>query len=126
MTSGRLAVVAAMFGALASTADAADVKRGKRVFNKCKACHTLVADKHRIGPSLVGIFGRAAGTMPKYRYSKAMKKAGVEGLIWTPEIMKEYLAKPRAYIRGTKMTFAGVKKERDRDDLIAFLIEATK
>ena len=64
--------------------------------------------------------------MPKYRYSKAMKKAGVEGLIWTPEIMKEYLAKPRAYIRGTKMTFAGVKKERDRDDLIAFLIEATK
>ena len=126
MGSGRLALIAAIIGAMTSTAGAGDVKRGKRVFNKCKACHTLVANKHRIGPSLVGIFGRTAGTMPKYRYSKAMKKAGVDGLVWTPGIMKEYLAKPRTYIKGTKMTFVGLKKERDRDDLIAFLREATK
>ena len=57
------------------SASAADAKKGKRVFNKCKACHTLVANKHRIGPSLAGIFGRKAGTVAKYKYSKAMKKA---------------------------------------------------
>jgi cytochrome c2 len=107
-------------------ANAADVQKGKRVFNKCKACHTLVADKHRIGPSLAGVFGRKAGTATKYKYSKAMKKAGGGGLVWTEETMAAYLVKPRAFIKGTKMTFAGLKKPTDITNLMGFLKEATK
>jgi len=107
-------------------ANAGDAAKGKKVFNKCKACHTLAEGKHRIGPSLAGIFGRTAGTTPKYKFSKAMKKAGAGGLVWTPETMSEYLKKPRTYIKGTKMTFAGLKKQSDKDNLMAFLKEATK
>ena len=107
-------------------ANAADVKKGKRVFNKCKACHTLVENKHRIGPSLHGIFGRTAGTSPKYKYSKAMKKAGENGIVWDEKTLAEYLTKPRTYIKGTKMAFAGIKKKSDMDNLMAFLKEATK
>lgn len=107
-------------------ANAADIKKGKKVFNKCKACHTLVADKHRIGPSLAGVFGRKAGAAGKYRYSKAMKKAGAGGLVWTEKTLAAYLVKPRAYIKGTKMTFAGIKKPKDMANLMAFLKEATK
>ena len=107
-------------------ANAADVAKGKKVFNKCKACHTLVAGKHRIGPSLAGIFGRKAGTAEKYKFSKAMKKAGDGGLVWDEKTMAEYLIKPRTYIKGTKMTFAGLKKASDIENLMAFLKEATK
>jgi cytochrome c2 len=107
-------------------ANAADIKKGKKVFNKCKACHTLVADKHRIGPSLAGVFGRKAGTASKYKFSKAMKKAGAGGLVWTEETLAAYLVKPRAYVKGTKMTFAGIKKPKDMANLTAFLKEATK
>lgn len=107
-------------------ANAADVSKGKRVFNKCKACHTLVAGKHRIGPSLAGVFGRKAGTVEKYKYSKAMKKAGNGGLVWSEKTLSEYLIKPRTFIKGTKMTFAGLKKKSDIDNLMAFLKEATK
>ena len=107
-------------------ASATDVKKGKRVFNKCKACHTLVENKHRIGPSLHGIFGRTAGTAPKYKYSKAIKKAGVQGIAWDEKTLRKYLLKPRAYMKGTKMAFAGIKKKTDMDNLMAFLKEATK
>lgn len=107
-------------------ANAADMAKGKKVFNKCKACHTLVAGKHRIGPSLAGVFGRTAGTAQKYKFSKAMKKAGKGGLAWDEKTMSEYLVKPRKFIKGTKMTFAGLKKQKDRDNLMAFLKEATK
>jgi cytochrome c2 len=107
-------------------ANAADAGKGKRVFNKCKSCHTLVAGKHRIGPSLAGIFGRKAGGASKYKYSKAMKKAGAGGLVWDEKTMAEYLPKPRKFVKGTKMTFAGLKKKSDIDNLMAFLKEATK
>ncbi|MFT5487674.1 MAG: cytochrome c2 [Paracoccaceae bacterium] len=107
-------------------ASAADMAKGKKVFNKCKACHTLVAGKHRIGPSLAGVFGRTAGTAKKYKFSKAMKKAGKGGLAWDVKTMSAYLVKPRKYVKGTKMTFAGLKKQKDIDNLMAFLKEATK
>ena len=107
-------------------ANSADIKKGKRVFNKCKACHSLVENKNRIGPSLHGIFGRTAGTTPKYKFSKAMKKAGAGGLVWNEETLAKYLVKPRAFVKGTKMVFAGIKKTRDMENLIAFLKEASK
>ena len=107
-------------------AHAGDAAKGKKVFNKCKACHTVVAGKHRIGPSLAGVFGRTAGTAAKYKYSKAMEKAGAGGLVWSAETLSEYLVKPRTFIKGTKMTFAGLKKKSQIDDLMTFLEEATK
>ena len=107
-------------------ANAGDAAKGKKVFNKCKACHTVVAGKHRIGPSLAGVFGRTAGTAQKYKFSKAMKKAGKGGLVWDVKTMSEYLVKPRTYIKGTKMTFAGLKKKSQIDNLMTFLEEATK
>ena len=109
-----------------SSASAADLKKGKKVFNKCKACHTLVENKHRIGPSLHGIYGRKAGVASKYKFSRAMKKAGNSGLVWDDKSLTKYLSKPRSFIKGTKMAFAGIKKPRDMENLLAFLKEASK
>ena len=109
-----------------SSASAADLKKGKKVFNKCKACHTLVENKHRIGPSLHGIYGRKAGVASKYKFSRAMKKAGNSGLVWDDKSLAKYLSKPRSFIKGTKMAFAGIKKTRDMENLLAFLKEASK
>ena len=120
------AMIAVLSVSAIGAANAADAEAGKKVFNKCKACHTLAAGKHRIGPSLAGVFGRKAGTVDKYKFSKAMTEAGEGGLIWSEKTLTEYLVKPRDYIKGTKMTFAGLKKQSDIDNLMAFLKEATK
>jgi cytochrome c2 len=125
-TLSLTATIAVLAFSSISYANAGDAAKGKKVFNKCKACHTVVAGKHRIGPSLAGVFGRTAGTAKKYKFSKAMKKAGKGGLVWDVKTMSEYLVKPRTYIKGTKMTFAGLKKKSQIDNLMTFLEEATK
>jgi cytochrome c len=102
---------------------AGDVKKGKRVFNKCKACHSLEAGKKKIGPSLHGVFGRTSGTAAKFKFSSAMKKAKI---VWNAETMDKYIEKPRKLVPGTRMAFPGLKKKADRDNLIAYLMEATK
>jgi len=102
---------------------AGDAKNGSRVFNKCKACHTVAAGKNRIGPSLHGVFGLTSGSVPKFRYSSAMQKAKI---VWSEKTLDSYLANPKKTIPGTKMAFPGLKKQQDRDDLIAYLKEATK
>ena len=108
------------------SSNAADMAKGKKVYNKCRACHTLVAGKHRIGPSLSGVFGRTAGTAQRYKFSKAMKKAGTGGLVWQIETLSKFLVKPRKYVKGTKMAFAGLKKPSDVKNLLTFLKEAAK
>ena len=100
-----------------------DAAAGKKVYNKCKTCHALEAGKKKLGPSLNGIFGRAAGSVEGYKYSKAMKESGI---VWTEETMAGYLEKPKKFMPGTKMAFAGLKKEQQVADLIAYLKEATK
>ena len=102
---------------------AGDAENGKRVFNKCKACHVENAEKNRIGPHLVGLFGRTAGSVENYRYSKAMAESGI---VWNEETLDAYLANPRQYVKGTRMVFPGLKKASDRDDVIAYLREVTK
>lgn len=116
------ALAAAVFLA-AGGASAADVKKGKKVFNKCKACHALTAGKNKIGPSLFGVIGRKAGTGKGFRYSKAMIASG---LVWNDENLDKYLTKPKKFIPKNKMAFAGVKKKSDRDNVIAYLKKATK
>ena len=105
--------------ALASeTAAAADLKNGKKVFRKCAACHSLDKGKIKIGPPLHGVLGRKAGTVPKFKYSKAMKSAKV---VWSAETLDKYLTNPRKFVPGNRMPFPGLKVAKDRADLIGFL-----
>jgi cytochrome c len=99
-----------------------DAAQGEKVFNKCKACHAVDEAKNKVGPYLVGIFGRPAGTAEGFRYSDAMKESGVT---WNEQTLTEYLADPRGYIKGNRMAFAGLKDQEDIADLIAYLKQAT-
>ena len=96
-----------------------DVSHGEKVFKKCSACHMIVSDgKNMIGPNLWGVIGRQAGSISDYKYSKAMVAYGKE---WSFEEMNSYLIKPQAYIKGTKMAFAGLRKEKDRASVILYM-----
>ncbi|MCB1461979.1 MAG: cytochrome c family protein [Nitratireductor sp.] len=103
-----------------------DIAKGEKVFKKCAACHMVGDDaKIKVGPVLNGVFGRAAGSDEEYakKYSKDMVKAGEDGLVWTPEMMSTYLEKPKDMIKKTKMAFAGLKKDDERADVIAYLLQ---
>jgi cytochrome c len=90
---------------------AGDADAGKAVFKKCAACHMIgEGAKDRVGPVLNELFGRVAGSTP-YNYSKAMQEAGAGGLVWTPETVAHFLHKPKDFVPGTKMTFAGLTDE---------------
>ena len=95
-----------------------DVARGQRVFMQCRTCHAIEAGVNRVGPSLHGIVGRRSGIMANYRYSAAMKNSG---RTWDEETLAAYLENPRAYIPGTKMSFAGLRNPQQRADVIAYL-----
>ena len=96
-----------------------DIAHGEKVFKKCSACHMVAADgKNMIGPNLWGVIGRNAGSISDYNYSKAMIAYGKE---WSFEEMNAYLFKPQAYIKGTKMAFAGLRKEKDRASVILYM-----
>jgi cytochrome c len=102
---------------------AGDADAGATVFKKCMACHAVgEGAKNKVGPQLNDVFGRTAGTAPDYKYSKAMIEAGAGGLVWTEETLKPYLRKPKDVVPGTKMAFAGLPKEEDEDNLIAYLL----
>lgn len=121
--TGILVVLASIAVVPATALADGDAKQGQRVFNKCKACHSLVAGQKRLGPSLNGMFGRKAGFEAGFNYSSAMKKSGI---VWTEETLDRYLAKPREFIPGNRMAFPGLPKKKEREDLIAYLKEATK
>jgi len=95
-----------------------DPVKGKKVFNKCRACHTLEAGRNKIGPSLAGIMGKEAGKAEKFRYSKAMLESG---LVWDDATMTSFLTKPKAVLKRTKMAFPGIRKPADIENLIAYL-----
>ena len=96
-----------------------DINHGEKVFKKCSACHMIASGgKNMIGPNLWGVIGRTAGSVSDYKYSKAMIAYGKE---WNYEEMNSYLIKPQAYIKGTKMAFAGLRKEKDRASVILYM-----
>ena len=114
------AIVAGVLALSSSVALAqGDAENGETVFNKCKACHADDEPKNKVGPHLVGIFGRPAGSVEDFRYSDAMKESGVT---WNEETIAAYLADPRGYIKGNRMAFAGLKEE-EIADLLAYLKE---
>ena len=96
-----------------------NVEHGEKVFKKCSACHMIVSDgKNKIGPNLWSVIGRKAGSVADYNYSKAMV---AYGKVWDFKEMNSYLIKPQAYIKGTKMAFAGLRKEKDRASVILYM-----
>ena len=101
---------------------AGDPAKGEKVFRKCRACHEVgEGAKAKTGPVLNGVVGRTAGTWEDFNYSDAMVEAGENGLVWDQETLAAYLEKPKDYVEGTKMTFAGLRKESERTDVIAYL-----
>ena len=120
MRKMTLALAAVAMSVISGTAFAeGNPAAGAKVFNKCKACHTIKeGGKHKVGPNLHNIVGRAAGVAEGYRYSKAMAKSGIT---WDEVTLIAFLEKPRKYVKGTKMSFAGLKKLADRENVIAYL-----
>ena len=105
-------------GLISAAAHAGDAAAGKKVFKKCKACHYAAKDKNKTGPHLVNLIGREAGTVEDYKYSKAMKSSGI---VWDEDTLTAYLLAPKKYLKGTKMAFAGLRKDADIANVIAYL-----
>ena len=103
-------------------ADPALIAEGEKVFKKCSACHK-VGDgaKNSTGPLLNGIVGRPAGTVEGFKYSKPLIEMAAAGLVWDEASMQAFIENPKAFMKGTKMAFAGLKKPEDRDAVIAYL-----
>ncbi len=114
--------VLAVTGFAGSALAEGDAAAGEKVFKKCKACHA-VGDgaKNKVGPMLNGIVGNEIASVEDFKYSKAFLAKKAEGLVWTEEVLDTYLAKPKKFIPGTKMSYAGLKKEGDRANVIAYL-----
>jgi len=114
----HLVLMLALMLAAPAIAKAGDADAGAKIFKKCKACHVADDEKNKTGPHLVGIIGRQAGSVDSYKkYSKAMTGSGI---VWDEASLNAYLENPKKYLKGTKMAFAGLKKEKDRDDIIAY------
>ena len=112
---------------MASPALAADVTKGAKVYKKCVSCH-MIGDKakNRVGPQLNGIIGREIASLADYKYSKAMVKYAAAEKVWSEENLGAYLANPRKTVKGTRMAFAGLRKQADVDNVIAYLKENAK
>ncbi len=113
------AIAALSLGALVTQANAADPAAGKAVFSaNCAICHSVQPGKNMVGPSLFGIIGRKTGSVPGFHYSAANQNANI---VWDETSLDKYLQSPRSVIPGTIMTYAGLKDDTKRADLIAYL-----
>ena len=113
-------VVLMISGVVPCQAANGDPRRGAQIYQRCLACHSL--EYNRSGPRHCGLFGRQAGTLPGYAYSKAMKASGIT---WDESSLNRFLENPLKTLPGTKMAYAGVKDPQERADLIAYLRQAT-
>ena len=120
--------------ALSNASYSADANNGKKMFRKCIACHTL-SGKHRVGPTLKKVFGRTAGAAAGYnKYSNDLKAAGIKGLVWDDTSLSDFLRNPKVYVgrkigkkkAKLKMSFGGLKKDTNIQNLVAYLKENTK
>ena len=118
-----LAAVVTLVGL--AVAAGADPVRGERVFQRCFACHSVVAGEDSLpGPNLRGVVGRRAGTLPGFRFSPAVVAAGARGLVWTRAALEAYLADPQGVIPGTEMGMPPLADADDRRDVIDYLERA--
>jgi cytochrome c len=122
LTLSALTVIASFAAATAALAQ--DAAAGKTSFNKCLACHAIgEGAKNKVGPELNGIDGRKAGTAEGYSYSDANKNSGIT---WNEAQFKEYIKDPKAKVPGTKMAFAGIKNDKEINDLWAYVSQFDK
>jgi cytochrome c len=115
------AAVATTLLAVAPAMAEGDAAKGEKVFNKCKACHEVEKGVNKVGPTLKGLVGRKAASVPDYKYSEAMIAKGAEGVVWDEATLTAYLPDPKAFVPKTKMAFAGLKKPDEVADVIAYL-----
>jgi len=103
----------------------ADTKRGRLIFLQCQACHAVDANGgHKVGPNLHNLFGQTAASKEGFRYSPALTESGI---VWTPKALEEWLIRPSGFVPGNIMAFAGIRDEKDRTDLLAYvLVETSK
>ncbi len=106
-------------GATFANENNCDLEKGKRLFSKCAACHTLAADKHMMGPSLHNLAERKAGSVQKFRYSNALKNSDIH---WDQDSLNHFLKSPMSYIPGTTMPFGGLRNDADRQALVCYLL----
>ena len=123
----KAAITAAMLALFMLPAHAGDAVKGAKIYKKCVSCH-MIGDgaKNRVGPHLNGIIGREIGAIADYKYSKAMVKYAATAKVWSEENLAAYLESPRKVVKGGRMAFAGLRKEKDRADVIAYLKENGK
>jgi len=117
-----------VLNASVSSADEALSKLGEGLFERdCARCHQVGIDaKNKVGPHLDQIIGRTAGTVDSFRYSKALRTAGEDGLIWDAATLDQYIEKPRSFIKGNRMSYRGMASAKDRKALLAWLGSISK
>ena len=118
-TSAEESSVSSESGNIMALFASVSAAEGEKVFKKCAACHSITeGGANKIGPALWGVLGRVSGSLPDYKYSKAM---AAHGKNWSFEEMNGFLIKPKDWIKGTKMAFAGLKNEKDRASVILYM-----
>ena len=132
MTMSKKILVAVVLGSAVLFSVGGYAADGKKVFNKCKACHSLQAGKNKVGPSLKGLVGRTAGAVEGYRYSKMLATAGQNGLVWDDQNLAQYLENPQKFLKAylsekgakasgrSKMSFR-LRKEKDAKAVIDYI-----
>ncbi|MBB3566921.1 cytochrome c family protein [Rhizobium sp. BK491] len=116
-----LASAVILFASASAVLADGDAIAGAAVFKRCGACHTATGLDNRVGPSLMGIVGRAVASKPDYAYSPAMRAFGADGKVWDEALLRKYLPAPQFLVKGTRMAFPGLKSDKDLDNLIAYL-----
>jgi len=126
MIGSRPLLLALALLAPPTLARAQDAAAGQRVFNQCRACHTVEQGGRKgVGPNLHGVFDRRAGSVEGFRYSAPMRAKAGEGLTWTEANLRAYIAEPKAVVPGGSMSYAGLRNEQQMNDLIAYLRQAS-
>lgn len=121
LAAAALLALAASLPLAAQAAESGDPERGRLVYGRCMACHSIARDA--VGPRHAGLFGRPAGSVPGYDYSPAMRASGI---VWDAKTLDAFVKNPRQVVPGTKMPFAGIEDDQERADLIAYLQQATR
>jgi cytochrome c len=121
-TLAALAALALPLAAGAPPAAAQDAAAGQRVFNQCRACHTVdQGGRNTVGPNLHGVVGRKAASVEGFRYSAPMRQKAEGGLTWNEENLRAYLRNPKEVVPGGSMSYPGLRNEQQMNDLIAYL-----
>ena len=121
-----MAALQLIFSLSMASANDVETSLAEKAFRVCEGCHTMDGSTYQsIAPDLLKLENRIAGTNPGFNYSKSMRTAGEDGLVWDRQNLLQFLSKPRAMVRGTTMKFKGIANEAERENLVQWLLEAS-